>query len=45
LNEIVNRCLVPTPTNRPTALQMNSKIAELIRNLTRGLQDEPAQDW
>jgi len=45
LNEIINRCLVPTPTNRPTAMQINSKIAELIRNLTRGLTAEPQQDW
>jgi len=45
LNDIVNRCLVATPTSRPTALQINRKIAELIRNLTRGLDDDPHTEW
>ena len=45
LNEIVNRCLVATPSQRPTSIQINHKIAELIRQLTRGLNDDPAKDW
>ena len=45
LNDIVNRCLVATPSQRPTSVQINHKIAELIRQLTRGLNDDPAKEW
>jgi hypothetical protein len=45
LNEAINRCLVASPSERPTAAAVNSKLADLIRVLLRPAGQPAAPKW